>query len=101
MDPMRWFWLGGGVVLVGAGLVTGWVLTRRRTELRAGARWAEALAAVETAHISRDAGGPLPEADVLLSRAEELITHHGGVEAAMTVSRLAQDADRRYRARTQ
>lgn len=98
---MWWFWLGGVVVLVGAGLTTGWVLTRRRTELRSRVRWTQALTAVETAQISRDATGPQPDADVLLARAEELIAHHGGVSAATTVLELAGEADRRYRAGAQ
>lgn len=101
MDPMWWFWLGGVVVLLSAGLTTGWVLTRRRTELRSRVRWTQALTAVETAQISRDAAGPQPDTDALLARAEELITHHGGVSAATTVLELAGEADRRYRAGAQ
>ncbi|TBL26676.1 hypothetical protein EYA84_31120, partial [Verrucosispora sp. SN26_14.1] len=79
MSPSLLTWLTGGVLLLGAGLLTTLLprlRSRRQDRLVA---WSTARAAIDSATVSRDAAGTrLPEADGLLARAELLAADRGG-----------------------
>ncbi|MFI5932281.1 DUF6403 family protein [Actinoplanes sp. NPDC051494] len=96
---MGWIWAAGATILVLGGF-TAVALPRMRaaTEHRRNA-WSTARAATATATISRDAARTtLPEADLLLARAEAITAAgQGGHRAAEQVTDLAGRADHLWR----
>lgn len=88
-------WVGGGAVLVGAGVTSAYVPRMRAHTERTRAAWAAAKSAIAAAGVSRDAcPAHVPEADRLLAQAEAL---SGGPKAARTATDLAERADRLWR----
>src|SRR5690349_18403312 len=98
MAIMWWPWLLGAVILIAAGLAAAALPRLRAADLRRRAAWSAARSAIDTAAISRDASaGRVGEAEDLLSRAEALAAHRGGVRAAEEAGRLAARADLMWR----
>ncbi|MFI7080296.1 MULTISPECIES: DUF6403 family protein [unclassified Micromonospora] len=99
MSPSLLTWLSGGVLLLGAGVLTTLLprlRTRRQDRLVA---WSTARAAIDSATVSRDAtSARVPEADGLLTQAELLAADHGGVTAARAAADLARRADELWQA---
>ncbi|MFD6795248.1 MULTISPECIES: DUF6403 family protein [Prauserella salsuginis group] len=88
-------WLVGGIVLIGAGVVSAYLPRLRAHAERKRAAWATAKAAIATATVSRDAcATDVPEARRLLAEAEAL---GGGPDAARTATELAERADTLWR----
>ncbi|MCP2178808.1 DUF6403 family protein [Prauserella alba] len=88
-------WLIGGLVLIGAGVVSAYLPRLRAHGERKRAAWATAKAAIAAAGVSRDAcAADVPEARRLLAEAEAL---SGGPDAARTATELAERADTLWR----
>jgi 3-deoxy-D-manno-octulosonate 8-phosphate phosphatase KdsC-like HAD superfamily phosphatase len=92
-----WLWVVGVVLLVAAGFVVTYLPRVRARTLRRRTAWSTAHAAIDSAAISRDgASGDVPTADELLTRAQLLAAHHGGLAAAREAADCAARADRLY-----
>jgi hypothetical protein len=90
-------WVVGVVALVAAGFAVTYLPRARVRGLRRRTAWSAARAAIDSASVSRDAAPDVPEADELLTRAELLAAHRGGVAAAEEAADCAARADRLYR----
>lgn len=96
---MGWLvWVAGATVLVGAGFGAAYLPRTRARAEQVRVAWSDARAAVDSAAISRDATTDIvPQAEELLTRAELLVAHGGGVAAATEAARCATRADRLWR----
>ncbi|HLU46289.1 MAG TPA: DUF6403 family protein [Natronosporangium sp.] len=91
-------WVLGGAVLLAAGFVPVFLPRLRARRWRRRVAWSTARAAIASAVISRDAAPcRVPEAEVLLTRAQWLAAHRGGAAAARSAAAYAQRADRLWR----
>jgi hypothetical protein len=92
-----WLWVVGVVLLVAAGFVVTYVPRARARDLRRRTAWSAAHAAIDSATVSRDGvTRDLPVANELLTRAQLLAAHHGGLAAAQEAADCAAKADRIY-----
>lgn len=99
---MGWvLWVVGVVLLVAAGFVVAYLPLARARTLRLHTAWSAAHAAIDSATISRDAGPDLPDANELLTRAQILAAHRGGLAAAREAADCAAEADRLYQEATE
>jgi hypothetical protein len=92
-------WVVGAAVLVGAGFGAAYLPRTRARAQQVRVAWSNARAAVDSAAISRDATRhTVPRAEELFTRAELLVAHGGGVNAATEAAHCASRADRLWRA---
>ncbi|GAA2690301.1 MULTISPECIES: DUF6403 family protein [Actinosynnema] len=91
-------WLLGSVVLVIAGFSAAFVPRARASARSAEVARSTALAAIDSAAITRDAGNwYCPEAERLLARAELLMANRGGTASARVAADCARRAERLWR----
>ncbi len=96
---MSWLiWSIAAVVLLASGFAAAFLPRWRAQELRERRAWSHARAAIDSASVSRDACPvAVPEAELLLARAESIAADRGGAKAAGMVSDQAERADRLWR----
>lgn len=91
-------WVVGGAVLLAVGFVPAFLPRLRQRQQARQIAWSTARAAIDSAVVSRDAAPVrMPEAEVLLTRAQWLAAHRGGQAAARSAAEYAQQADRLWR----